>query len=222
MPVAATAAMASLLLFSPPAANAEVTPPLTPAQQQEVYAALIADGVPETSATQIAANPDLAAGVPTNEEEFTLLEDPVVTPNKIVDWPDGGTVSTRKVGGSSCKYYRSGTATKVLKNYLRQMIVSTYIETNWCYNGSVVQQATSTRGQTVGRAGSLAGLQFQGWNDAFPSTFYTYNGHVNGGVKTTSEGYWKQCYAVCFGAKTIGVRLYAHYDGTAYTSAYGS
>jgi hypothetical protein len=186
---------------------------LTPQQWAQVYDALLAQGVDAATAELVASDTTLAASVPVS----STFEEGAI--KKSVASPD---VSPMAIGTCS-GFGKSFERIQRMKNIYGVTLLSIKVRTDFSYNNKRVTCASSSKSIHVDSVAALGGWYFDKWTNEYEG-WYTYNGVVNGGVKTEEQGYFRQCILKvgCIGSATLTARTYAHYNGTWSTGGYTS
>jgi hypothetical protein len=185
-------------------------PALTAGQKATVYRALISRGASAPVARKVSEDPSMARAVGVSSGSSEAHGGATLPQGTVLPMSVGSSCS-----GSSGWVSRS----QWINNVYGGRIMSASLVTNFCYNGSSVTYAWSSKSESVTSLGSWGGWYFSSWAE-FAEGWYSYNNRSNGGVSTVAQADFQQCIIRigCLGSVQLIMRTYAHYDGTSYSS----
>ncbi|MGZ6772730.1 MAG: hypothetical protein ACXVGI_10130 [Mycobacteriaceae bacterium] len=185
-------------------------PALTAGQKATVYRALISRGASAPVAREVSEDPSMARAVGVSSGSSEAHGGATLPQGMALPMSVGSSCS-----GSSGWVSRS----QWINNVYGGRIMSASLVTNFCYNGSSVTYAWSSKSESVTSLGSVGGWSFSSWAE-FAEGWYSYNNRTNGGVATVAQADFQECIIRigCLGSAQLIMRTYAHYDGTSYSS----
>lgn len=185
-------------------------PALTAGQKATVYRALISRGASAAVARKVSEDPSVARAVGVSSGSSEAHGGATLPQGMALPMSVGSSCS-----GSSGWVSRS----QWINNVWGGRIMSASLVTNFCYNGSSVTYAWSSKSESVTSLGALGGWSFSSWGE-FAEGWYAYNNRTNGGASTVAQADFQECVVRvgCIGNAELIMRTFVHYDGTSYSS----